>query len=61
MTDNRTRNSVLVHGGFVDGSGWEGVYQTGDVVPEKAEFMANSQVPWGLEALNGANTKAQIA
>jgi pimeloyl-ACP methyl ester carboxylesterase len=25
-----------------------------DVAPEKAEFMANSQVPWGLEALNGA-------
>jgi pimeloyl-ACP methyl ester carboxylesterase len=25
----------------------------GDVQPEKAEFMANSQVPWGLEALNG--------
>ena len=26
----------------------------GDVVKEKAEFMANSQVPWGVEALNGA-------
>lgn len=26
----------------------------GDVSPEKAEFMANSQVPWGLDALNGA-------
>lgn len=25
-----------------------------DVAPEKAEFMANSQVPWGLAALNGA-------
>src|SRR6266498_767490 len=24
-----------------------------DVPPEKAEFMANSQVPWGLDALNG--------
>ncbi len=23
----KTRNVVLVHGGFVDGSGWEGVYQ----------------------------------
>jgi len=22
------RNIVLVHGGFVDGSGWEGVYNT---------------------------------
>jgi pimeloyl-ACP methyl ester carboxylesterase len=25
-----------------------------DVTKEKAEFMADSQVPWGLEALNGA-------
>jgi pimeloyl-ACP methyl ester carboxylesterase len=24
-----------------------------DVPKEKAEFMANSQVPWGVEALNG--------
>ncbi len=24
-----------------------------DVEPKKAEFMANSQVPWGIEALNG--------
>jgi len=24
-----------------------------DVTKEKAEFMANSQVPWGIEALNG--------
>ncbi len=28
-----------------------------DVAPEKAEFMANSQVPWGVEALNGAVTE----
>ena len=26
----------------------------GDVSPESASFMADSQVPWGLEALNGA-------
>ena len=25
----------------------------GDVEPARAEFMANSQVPWGIEALNG--------
>jgi pimeloyl-ACP methyl ester carboxylesterase len=25
-----------------------------DVKPEKADFMANSQVPWGVDALNGA-------
>ena len=28
-----------------------------DVTPEKAEFMANSQVPWGVAALNGAITQ----
>jgi pimeloyl-ACP methyl ester carboxylesterase len=28
-----------------------------DVTPEKAEFMANSQVPWGVIALNGAVTQ----
>jgi len=30
----------------------------GDVEPEKAAFMADSQVPWGLDALNGKITKA---
>src|SRR4029077_17723839 len=28
-----------------------------DVRPEKAAFMAESQVPWGVEALNGAITE----
>ena len=28
-----------------------------DVAPEKAEFMANSQVPWGVVALNGGVTQ----
>ena len=28
-----------------------------DVAPEQADFMANSQVPWGLAALNGAVTQ----
>jgi pimeloyl-ACP methyl ester carboxylesterase len=28
-----------------------------DVSPETASFMADSQVPWGLEALNGAVTE----
>jgi pimeloyl-ACP methyl ester carboxylesterase len=27
-----------------------------DVAPAEAAFMADSQVPWGLEALNGAVT-----
>jgi pimeloyl-ACP methyl ester carboxylesterase len=29
----------------------------GDVSPEAASFMADSQVPWGLEALSGAITR----
>jgi pimeloyl-ACP methyl ester carboxylesterase len=29
-----------------------------DVKPELAGFMAKSQVPWGLDALNGEVTKA---
>jgi pimeloyl-ACP methyl ester carboxylesterase len=29
-----------------------------DVAPEKAQFMGDSQVPWGLEALNGTVTTA---
>ena len=28
-----------------------------DVAPEKADFMANSQVPWGVAALSGAITE----
>jgi pimeloyl-ACP methyl ester carboxylesterase len=28
-----------------------------DVAKDKAEFMANSQVPWGLDALNGTVTE----
>ncbi|MFF3706541.1 alpha/beta hydrolase [Streptomyces phaeochromogenes] len=30
----------------------------GDVLPEDAQFMADSQVPWGLGALNGTVTEA---
>ena len=30
----------------------------GDVEPGKAQFMADSQVPWGLDALNGVVSKA---
>ena len=29
-----------------------------DVAPDAAAFMADAQVPWGLEALNGAITEA---
>jgi hypothetical protein len=27
MSDGSARTVVLVHGGFVDGSGWQGVYE----------------------------------
>jgi pimeloyl-ACP methyl ester carboxylesterase len=30
----------------------------GDVEPEKAQFMADSQVPWGVDALGGTITHA---
>lgn len=30
----------------------------GDVEPDKAAFMADSQVPWGLQALNGTISEA---
>lgn len=28
MATGRPMNVVLVHGGFVDGAGWEGVYRS---------------------------------
>ena len=28
MATDAVRNVVLVHGGFVDGSGWQGVYES---------------------------------
>src|SRR6185437_6306082 len=108
-------NVVIVHGGFVDGSGWQGVYDlltadgyevsvvqnstlslegdaaatrmildrqkgptilapvdgflfldrdkfhasfAGDLSAEQAAFMADSQVPWGVEALGGTISEA---
>jgi hypothetical protein len=108
-TTTPVRNVVLVHGGFVDGSGWQSVYdllvehgyqvsivqnptlsleddaavttrvldlQDGSTVLvghgrsspkpartrrwvpcELAAFMADAQVPWGVEALSGAVTE----
>jgi hypothetical protein len=34
-------NIVLVHGGFVDGSGWEGVYQ---ILKEDGYNVASSRI-----------------
>jgi pimeloyl-ACP methyl ester carboxylesterase len=50
--DSTVKSIVLVHGGFVDGSGWE------EVTAEKAAFMADSQVPWGVGALSGTVSQA---
>ena len=38
------KNVVLVHGGFVDGSGWEGVYGILKRVSPGATSQADSQV-----------------
>src|SRR6266705_4934055 len=74
--DPRRATVVLVHGSFVDGSGWRGVYDAlraggytvagyhrmvrslagsfaADLPRAEAEFLAGSQVPWGLDALHG--------
>jgi hypothetical protein len=58
---------VLVHGGFVDGSGWQGVYGllkefhdsfAADVAADLAAFMADSQVTWDVDALGGTISEA---
>jgi len=55
------KNVVLVHGAWADGSGWKGdkfaASFAADVDADKAAFMADSQVPWGVNALSGQITK----
>jgi hypothetical protein len=41
--------------GFLDEI--RGLFFAADVKPETAAFMADSQVPWGVEALSGAVTE----
>ena len=53
-----TKNIVLVHGGFVDGSGWEGVYKT---LKEKGYTVAIVQNPTISLADDVAVTKRTIA
>jgi hypothetical protein len=85
MSEESVKNVVLMHGGFVGGWGWQGVYELpaaegysvrvvqnptlsleGDVaVPKLAiadcdgpvVLVADSQVPWGVGALEGAVTQ----
>jgi pimeloyl-ACP methyl ester carboxylesterase len=76
MNANSAVSIVLVHGGFVDGSGRRAVAAdpaaegrllvldrdkfhasfAADVPADVAAFMADSQVPWGLDALRGPVT-----
>lgn len=42
MSTGSVRNVVLVHGGFVDGSGWQGVY---DVLTADGYRVAVAQNP----------------
>ena len=54
----KTRNVVLVHGGFVDGSGWEGVYQ---ILKKKGYTVSIAQNPTVSLADDVAVTKRVIA
>src|SRR5579859_5996300 len=54
----KVRNVVLVHGGFVDGSGWEGVY---DALKKDGYTVAIVQNPTTSLADDVAVTKRVIA
>jgi pimeloyl-ACP methyl ester carboxylesterase len=54
---NRTKAIVLVHGGFVDGSGWAGVYK---ILKSKGYNVLAVQNPTKLLADDVASTKAAI-
>ena len=58
MTDKRNKNIVLVHGGFVDGSGWQGVY---DALKNKGYNVAIVQNPTISLGGDVAVTKRTIA
>jgi pimeloyl-ACP methyl ester carboxylesterase len=58
MTDKRNKSIVLVHGGFVDGSGWQGVY---DALKNKGYNVAIVQNPTISLAGDVAVTKRTIA
>src|ERR1700686_4710864 len=59
MTENRRiKNVVLVHGGFVDGSGWQGVYEA---LTKKGYSVSVVQNPTITLADDVAVTKRTIA
>jgi len=52
------KNIVLIHGGFVDGSGWEGVY---NALKKKGYNITIGRIPPLLAADDVAVTKRVIA
>ncbi len=58
MTETRINNIVLVHGGFVDGSGWEGVHR---ILTGKGYNVAIVQNPTTTVADDVAFTRRAIA
>ena len=57
-TPSGTRNVVLVHGGFVDGSGWQGVY---DILKRDGYNVTIVQNPTTSLAADVAATRSAIA
>jgi pimeloyl-ACP methyl ester carboxylesterase len=58
MTDARINNIVLVHGGFVDGSGWQGVHR---ILTDKGYTVTIVQNPTSSLAGDVAVTRRAIA
>ena len=58
VTAERTKNVVLVHGGFVDGSGWQGVY---NILRRNGHNVSIVQNPTTSLADDVAATKRVIA
>ena len=56
--EQKVRNIVLVHGGFVDGSGWEGVY---NALKKSGYAVAVVQIATTSFAADVATTKRAIA
>jgi pimeloyl-ACP methyl ester carboxylesterase len=58
MKDSKVNNIVLVHGGFVDGSGWERVYA---ILKKKGYDVSIVQIPTTSLADDVASTNRTIA
>jgi pimeloyl-ACP methyl ester carboxylesterase len=58
MTADQALTVVLIHGGFVDGAGWEGVY---NILKKDGYNVSIVQNPTKSLADDVANTRAAIA